>query len=114
MRTCKWNGNLDACGNETCWDLGECQGSPPMSGEKEPTQEEIERSFNEAANQLISNAAVRARYVRKEKYDAVLKALAELIKHSVSLCEILSETDLQEYRQEVKAAIDRAKKLLNK
>jgi hypothetical protein len=25
---CKWNGNLDACGNEVCWDLQECQGNP--------------------------------------------------------------------------------------
>jgi hypothetical protein len=26
--TCKWEGNRDACGNETCWDLEECQNSP--------------------------------------------------------------------------------------
>lgn len=27
-RTCKWHGNKDACANETCWDLQECQKSP--------------------------------------------------------------------------------------
>lgn len=26
--TCKWHGNMDACANETCWDLVECQKSP--------------------------------------------------------------------------------------
>lgn len=25
---CKWNGDLNSCGNETCWDLQECQGNP--------------------------------------------------------------------------------------
>lgn len=28
VKTCKWDGNQDACGNETCWDLQECQKSP--------------------------------------------------------------------------------------
>lgn len=32
--TCKWNGNKDACGNETCWDLQECQGNPPLEKEE--------------------------------------------------------------------------------
>lgn len=27
-RTCKWHGILNNCGNETCWDLEECQFSP--------------------------------------------------------------------------------------
>lgn len=27
-KTCKWHGNRDACGNERCWDLKECQESP--------------------------------------------------------------------------------------
>lgn len=30
LKTCKWHGNRDACGNETCWDLNECQNSPPL------------------------------------------------------------------------------------
>ena len=28
IKTCKWDGNRDACGNETCEDLQECQKSP--------------------------------------------------------------------------------------
>lgn len=30
VETCKWHGNRDACANETCWDLNECQKSPAV------------------------------------------------------------------------------------
>ena len=33
--TCKWNGNMDACANETCWDLNECQHNPKIASLKE-------------------------------------------------------------------------------
>jgi hypothetical protein len=29
--TCKWHDNKDACGNETCWDLQECQKNPSIA-----------------------------------------------------------------------------------
>ncbi len=38
--TCKWEGNLDACGNETCWDLQVCQRSPKKVVEPEESQTE--------------------------------------------------------------------------
>lgn len=30
IETCKWRGNRDACANEVCWDLEQCQGNPTI------------------------------------------------------------------------------------
>lgn len=51
-KTCKWDGNKDACGNEVCWDLIECQKNPTLwkkdgqfvkYGELYPWDGEVER-----------------------------------------------------------------------
>ena len=77
--------------------------------EKEPTDEEIERSFNEAADQLISNAPVKARYVRIEKYEQAIASLKELIKISERLFRFYPvSSPIGEY---FKSAIERAKLL---
>jgi hypothetical protein len=77
--------------------------------EKEPTDEEIERSFNEAADQLISNAPVKARYVRIEKYEQAIASLKELIPIAERLFRFYPvSSPIGEY---FKSAIERAKLL---
>jgi len=80
--------------------------------EKEPTDEEIERSFNEAANQLISNAPVKARYVRIEKYEQAIAELKELIEVAEDLQGKVSDYWINRETERYKSAIERAKKLI--
>lgn len=118
--TCKWNGNLDACGNETCWDLGKCQGNPPMSEEKTAEGFLTELGYLNPTMYGLPYNQIKVSELMQTYADQQSAALKEVIKELIPMAEEMlrlptgPDTFIKTYKGiDIKAAVERAKLLTN-
>ncbi len=92
--TCKWNGNRDACGNETCWDLNECQYSPPKQVACLIEDDKLSSECSEfcGSSQCENGCAnLEVEKQNQEREEDILIDLKNLLNTSVSYKEILTK-----------------------
>lgn len=93
IKTCKYHGNKDACANEACWDLQECQKSPLVQTAR-----------------LVRKEQPGAKDELRKEFDKMLKSEVERVSNTINPGPTLNDrvfdwfySKLLTYQQEIAA-----------